>query len=152
MTLSIAPSPPDHPDAAALIAASVREQARLYAPEHRFALSPEEMIAVGVVYLLARDADGRTVGGGGFAPRQGYAELKGVVTAPHARGRGVASAVVAALEAEARCGGFAVMRLETGRESPQAVALYTRCGYARRGPFGAYAANPSSVFMEKRLA
>ncbi len=61
-------------------------------------------------------------------------------------------AVDAALEAEARARGLDLMRLETGEDSPEAIRAYERVGYARRGPFGDYEENGSSVFMERRLA
>jgi putative acetyltransferase len=48
--------------------------------------------------------------------------------------------------------GCRVLRLETGPYQPDAIGLYERCGFARRGPFGAYADDPLSVFMEKTLA
>jgi ribosomal protein S18 acetylase RimI-like enzyme len=44
------------------------------------------------------------------------------------------------------------MLLETGRESPDAIALYRRCGYHERRSFGAYTENGSSIFMEKVLS
>lgn len=42
--------------------------------------------------------------------------------------------------------------LETGISQPEALGLYERSGYARRGPFGAYAEDPLSVFMHKPAA
>lgn len=149
--LTVAPVAVDHPDALRLIAESEAESVARYAPEHRFAASPEALLAAGAVFVLARNAAGAALGAGGFAPCDGYGELKRIVTTRAARGQGVARAVVAALEAEAIRRGLTLMRLETGRESPDAIALYARCGYARRGPFGAYAANASSIFMEKPL-
>jgi putative acetyltransferase len=44
------------------------------------------------------------------------------------------------------------MRLETGISQPDALRLYERAGYVRRGPFGNYGPDPLSVFMEKSLA
>jgi hypothetical protein len=41
--------------------------------------------------------------------------------------------------------------LETGPYQPEALAFYSKQGYARRGPFGAYPDHPLSVFMGKRL-
>jgi putative acetyltransferase len=40
--------------------------------------------------------------------------------------------------------------LETGIRQPEALGLYERLGFVRRGPFGDYAEDPLSVFMEKR--
>jgi putative acetyltransferase len=41
--------------------------------------------------------------------------------------------------------------LETGRDQHEAVRLYERCGFVRRGPFGCYPDNGLSLFYEKRL-
>jgi putative acetyltransferase len=43
------------------------------------------------------------------------------------------------------------MVLETGPDQPEALGLYERYGFARRGPYGDYPDDPLSVFMEKRL-
>ncbi|MEE4349717.1 MAG: GNAT family N-acetyltransferase [Pacificimonas sp.] len=142
----------DHPDVLALIAASDVESAARYAPEHRFASSVAELLASKAFFALARDADGMALGGSGFARRDDYGELKRIFTLPAARGRGVGRAIVAALEAEARRRGMTRMLLETGRESSDALALYRRCGYRERGPFGPYVDNGSSVFMERAIS
>jgi len=57
----------------------------------------------------------------------------------------------AALEDAARAQGLALIRLETGQASPEAIRLYARLGYREIGPFGAYRDNGSSIFMEKAL-
>jgi putative acetyltransferase len=41
--------------------------------------------------------------------------------------------------------------LETGVLQPDAIALYRGQGFRDRGPFGSYAPDPLSVFMEKAL-
>lgn len=142
---------PDHPDALAMIAGSEAELASIYRPEVRSAFSPEQLIESGTAFVVAR-RDGVPLGCGGVAPLDGYGELKRIYVAPEARGTGVAKAIVARLEDIARGRGFPIMRLETGEASPEALALYARLGYVRRGPFGAYVENGSSIFMEKRLA
>jgi putative acetyltransferase len=43
------------------------------------------------------------------------------------------------------------MRLETGTHQLASIHLYERLSYVTRGPFGSYAEDPLSVFMEKRL-
>jgi putative acetyltransferase len=148
-SLTIRRVAPDHPDALALIALSEAEQAAIYPPEVRHAFSPEQLIAAGAVFLLAED--GAPLGCGGVTSLAGYGELKRIFTVQAARGRGVAAAIVLALEAEALAMGLSLMRLETGEQSHAALRLYERMGYARCGPFGGYADNGSSVFMEKRL-
>jgi hypothetical protein len=52
----------------------------------------------------------------------------------------------------AECGAACpALMLETGPLQDRALALYERCGYRRRPPFGDYADDPFSVFMEKPL-
>ena len=141
------------PAALAMIAESEAELAALYPPEVRFAFSPDELRAAGVRFFVAMDGD-RPVGCGGIAICDDdgrYGELKRIFVTLTARGRGIARAIVAALEDTAREAGLGIVRLETGEDSPEAIGLYQRAGYARRGPFGGYAENGSSVFMEKRL-
>lgn len=150
MALDVSPAHPLDPESLALIAGSEAELSSLYPPEVRHAFSPDQLVTARVHCVVAR-LDGRPAGCGGLAPLAGYGELKRMFTAPWARRRGVAQAVIAALEAEALRRGLPVVRLETGRDSLEAIGLYERMGYAWRGPFGDYAENGSSVFMEKRL-
>ena len=148
--LRVAPVPVRDADALRLIAESEAELAALYRPELRHAFSPDQLEAAQVRFFLAR-LDGAAVGCGGVAPLDGYAELKRIFTTRAARGLGVGRAIVARLETEARDMGRTLLRLETGAASPEAIALYEACGFARRGPFGEYRENGSSVFMEKTL-
>ncbi|MDF2232040.1 GNAT family N-acetyltransferase [Albimonas sp. CAU 1670] len=143
--------PVDSPEALELIAGSEEELASIYPPEVRFAFSPRQLIDAQVHFVVAR-VDGVPAACGGFAPLAGYGELKRMFTRKDFRGRRLAGAILEALEAEARARGLPLMRLETGEASPEAIRAYERAGYARRGPFGDYEENGSSVFMEKRLA
>jgi putative acetyltransferase len=135
-------------DALRLIGESEAELASIYPPEVRYALSPEQLMAVGARFVLAK-VDGVAMGCGGVALFEDYAELKRIFTTKAARGRGVAKAIVNALEAIAVGEGRSIVRLETGLASPEAIALYKRLGYREIGPFGEYEENGSSVFMEK---
>ncbi len=67
------------------------------------------------------------------------------------RGLGIARRLLEALEARAKAAGIGVLRLETGIYQPEAIGLYERAGYVRRGPFSDYPDDPLSIFMEKRL-
>jgi GNAT superfamily N-acetyltransferase len=74
--------------------------------------------------------------------------------APAARGRGVATALLAGLEDAARDRGWTTLRLETGTRQPEAVGLYTRAGYRPIEAFGAYldaADAEDSLFFERVL-
>ena len=68
------------------------------------------------------------------------------------RGQGISKALLAFLEDQAIAKGCAVFTLETGISQPEALALYTKAGYVRRGPFGPYTHDPLSVFMQKAAA
>lgn len=138
------------PDALAMIGESEAELASLYAPEHRYAFSPDQLLNANVRFLVAYQHD-TPVGCGGFAPCTGYGELKRIFVMQSARGKRLAEAIVAALEDAARADNLPLMRLETGEASPEALRLYTRLGYSRIGPFGSYVDNGSSIFMEKPL-
>jgi putative acetyltransferase len=81
-----------------------------------------------------------------------YGELKRMfVLEPH-RGMGISKALLAHLEAHLISLDVTIARLETGIKQPEALGLYRRHGYRKRAQFGAYLADPLSVFMEKRLA
>jgi ribosomal protein S18 acetylase RimI-like enzyme len=66
------------------------------------------------------------------------AEIKRMYIVPAARGRGLARAMLAHLEATARAAGAEVMILETGTAQPEAIALYESSGYSRIVSFGHY--------------
>lgn len=141
---------PAHADALAMVGESEAELSQIYAPEHRSAFSPDQLIEAGVEFMVAYDGDA-PVGCGGYVPLGRDGELKRIFSLKSARGRGVGGAIIAALEGHARAAGLTRMLLETGEASPEAIGLYEKTGYARRGPFGAYVENGSSVFMEKML-
>ena len=72
------------------------------------------------------------------------AEVKRMYVAPRARGRGLARALLAHLEATATQAGAEVMVLETGERQPEAIALYESVGYRRIAGFGFYRDAPLS--------
>jgi putative acetyltransferase len=80
-----------------------------------------------------------------------YGELKRVFVLESHRGKGYSKAIMEKLEGHLKSSGIALARLETGIRQPEALGLYKRLGYVERAPFGAYVADPLSIFMEKRL-
>jgi len=101
--------------------------------------------------VLARCAS-RPVGCGAFRPLDpGTVEIKRLFVVPESRGRGVARAILAALEAEARRRGYTRGVLETGVRQPEAIALYRACGYAEMEAFGPYVGSTQSVCFRKAL-
>jgi len=143
-------------DVRALIAELEDILGAVYPPEQRHGLSIDAIFEPHVRFFVAR-LDGRAVGCGGVALFADFAEAKRMYVRPEARGRGVADAVLARLEAEARAAGLAVLRLETGDRQLAAMRFYERAGFRHCDAFGAYAAMPrsaiaTSVFYEKPVA
>jgi GNAT superfamily N-acetyltransferase len=79
------------------------------------------------------------------------AEIKRMYVQPAHRGRGVGTALLRALESEARLLGAARVVLETGERQRESLALYRRAGYAEIPRFGEYVNSPLSLCMGKEL-
>jgi GNAT superfamily N-acetyltransferase len=75
------------------------------------------------------------------------AEIKRMYTAPWARGRGLARAVLATVQDSAREHGRKAMVLETGDRQPEAIKLYESSGYRRIRNFGFYRDYPGCVSL-----
>src|SRR5579862_6326585 len=91
--------------------------------------SPTDMAPPHGAFFVARLA-GTPVGCGGLktlAP--GIGEVKRVWTSPKARGRGVARAIMTALEGQARAMGLRAVRLDTNKALIEARAFYVGLGY-----------------------
>lgn len=99
--------------------------------------------------------DGVAVAIGGLKDLGGGAvELKSMHTSEAARGKGVASALLAHLLEVARTSGYRNIYLEAGRSDDYAAparALYARHGFIECPPFGDYVARDASIFMSRRL-
>lgn len=126
-----------------------------YAPEQRHGLNIARIFQPTVMFFIAR-LDGQAVGCGGIAFEDDLAEVKRMYVRPGTRGRGVAQAILARLEDQARKRGVAQLVLETGNAQHAAIRFYQRAGFARCGPFGAYSimspgATERSVFFTKHL-
>ena len=97
-------------------------------------------------------AGSEAAGCGAFRPFDDTTvEIKRMFVRPAFRGRGIARAVLAALEAEARARGYSHVVLETGVRQPEALALYRSCGYRETPLFGEYIGDPHSVCFRKPL-
>ena len=138
-----------------LIGALDRELAAEYSPEQRHGLALEAIFQSHIRFFLAW-LGGTAVGCGGVALFADFAEVKRMYVRDATRGRGVAQALLARIEAEARAAGLAHLQLETGARQPAALRLYAAAGFRPCAAFGGYAgmvpeAIATSVFMEKRL-
>ncbi|GAB3895553.1 GNAT family N-acetyltransferase [Kibdelosporangium lantanae] len=81
----------------------------------------------------------------------GSAEIKRMYVVPSARGSGVATAVLRALEDSAVERGWLTLKLETGTEQPDAQRFYEREGYEEIPLFGNYVGSTLSVCYSKVL-
>jgi putative acetyltransferase len=84
-------------------------------------------------------------------PHAGFTELKQVFLGAASRGAGLGKTLLTALETEAMDAGATLLRLEVGTRQHAAISLYRRAGYVEIDPFGNYRAQPTSLFMQKRL-
>lgn len=132
-----------------------RTLAAEYSAEQQHGLSIEAIFGPDVRFFVAR-LDGAAAGCGGVALYEAFAEVKRMYVRESVRGRGVADALLARIESEARAFGTGVLRLETGDRQLAAIRLYERAGFVRCEAFGDYAAMApqaiaTSVFFEKRF-
>jgi putative acetyltransferase len=80
------------------------------------------------------------------------AEIKRMYVVPHARGTGVATAMLRALEAAAVEHGWTAIRLETGTFQPDAQRFYEREGYTPIPQFGVYIGSEVSLCYARELS
>ena len=158
MTLDIRPTPPEHPQVQALIAELDAYLASLYDPEDVYIVDLEGLKLPSVTFLGAWDSD-QLVGCGAVrlmpaeheTDGRPYGEIKRMMVSPARRGQRIGEQVLVALEAHLQGQGIDRALLETGPPQVEALRLYERCGYVRRGAYGGYPDNTdASVFMEKR--
>jgi putative acetyltransferase len=132
-----------------------RTLAAEYLPEQQHGLPLDAIFQPHMRFFLAV-VDGVAMGCGGIALFENFGEVKRMYVRDAARGRGIAQALLARIEVEARNNGLDVLRLETGDRQLPAIRLYERAGFLRCDAFGDYAAMTpqaiaTSVFYEKRL-
>jgi len=152
---------PDQPEVRAALAALDAYLASLYPPEANHILEVEGLLVPDVSFFVARDAaeGGRVIGTAAVRRMPGepqtdgvsYGEVKRMYVDPVHRGRRLGVRLLDTLEADMRNAGLALALLETGRDQSEAVRLYERRGYGRRGPFGGYPDNGLSLFLGKSL-
>jgi GNAT superfamily N-acetyltransferase len=146
----------DHADAERLRLAQRRElDARYGSDDHEPGTPPSASDVP--IFLMARDADGVAQACGGLRPLPdsvlgpGSVEVKRMYVDPSARGSGIATAVLRALEDRARELGSSRLVLETGTMQPDAIRFYEREGYERIPLFGAYAGSQWSVCFARPI-
>lgn len=150
--VDIAIESPRQADILALLADGDAAALALYPAENYYGLDVAALEKPGTALLVAR-SDGIALGTAALVDNgDGTAELKRMFVSPDARGLGVASALLTAVESRAAALGVSTLRLETGLPQAAAIALYEKHGFAHIPQFGQYVGDPTSVCMEKRLA
>jgi GNAT superfamily N-acetyltransferase len=106
-----------------------------------WAVDPRDVLRPRGAFVAVHLA-GEAVGCGAVRPLPAgdpaIAEIKRMYTAPAARGRGVARALLRHLVAVATELGYAQVVLETGTRQPEAMALYVSEGWVPLAPYGQY--------------
>lgn len=149
---TFSPGSAGEPPGSALVAAMVAELEPLYgridvpgAPS----ATPADFAPPHGVFLIGWEDEVAICCGGVKRLDADACEIKRMYVVPEARGRGVAPALLVALEDRARALGYAIARLDTGPKQPHAERMYRDAGYREIGNFNA---NPFASFWgEKRL-
>jgi GNAT superfamily N-acetyltransferase len=150
--------PIDHPDAARLVEEVQGEYVVRYGGRDQTPIGPSFFEPPAGAFFVGY-VDDEPVVTGAWRRRDDVvvegtaltAEVKRMYVSPQVRGRGLARAMLAHLEATAREAGVEVMVLETGTKQPEAIALYSSSGYTRIPGFGFYRDAPLSRCFGKRL-
>jgi len=96
--------------------------------------------------------DNNVVGCGTFKPVSATTvEIKRMYTEPSARGKGIATKIVKALEVWATSLGYTTCILETGIKLKEAIALYKKNNYIITENYGQYKGVATSVCFKKNL-
>ncbi|MDM4722931.1 GNAT family N-acetyltransferase [Micromonospora sp. WMMA1363] len=144
----------DTPESQMLIRAALADLGQRYGGSgDDTPVDPAEFEPPDGAFLVAL-LDGRPVGCAGWRSHGetgDTAELKRMYVAPQGRGRGVARAVLAAVECSAREQGRKRIVLECGDRQPEAIALYSSSGYERIPNFGFYKDAPGCISFGRTL-
>ncbi|MBO0663746.1 GNAT family N-acetyltransferase [Jiella sp. MQZ9-1] len=154
MALSIAPETPLQDDIRVMVDKLNVQLAPLSPPEFQFQLTVEQMAGADATVFVARDDGGTAVAMGSLKVHDGtIGEVKRMFSEPQVRGRGLARAILAAIETRARALGLARLVLETGSTAgfEPAWALYEGAGFRVCGAVLNYPDSDYSRFYEKSL-
>jgi GNAT superfamily N-acetyltransferase len=142
---------PEEPPASELLAEMRAELNDVYETFSRLdnpPLSPDELRPPDGAYLVGRQGSAAVAGGGLRRLDDGVAEIKRMFVRPAARSRGVARALLEALEDAARDLGYERVRLDTGPKQLHGLALYRSAGYVDVPP---YNDNPFACFWGEKV-
>jgi GNAT superfamily N-acetyltransferase len=139
-------APGTDPDVLALASAQQAELAAMYGDDQPLvALHPD------IAFILLT-LNGTPVGCVGLQPvSPGVGEIKRMYVDPSSRGWGLSRVLLTAVESEARAAGLTRLRLETGTQQVEAIALYTNHGYLPTPPYPPFETEPASLCFAKDL-
>lgn len=149
--MPIAIESPNQPEVIRLIDELDAYQKPLYPAESHHGIDIAALAQANVIFAVVRAEDGSAIACGAVVVMPEYGELKRMFVRPEYRGQAIAKNLLAFLEAEAGRQGCKALMLETGVKQTEALGLYERAGYLRRGPFADYIDDPLSVFMHKTV-
>jgi GNAT superfamily N-acetyltransferase len=96
--------------------------------------------------------DDTPVGCVGLQPiSPGLGEIKRMYVEPSSRGWGLSRVLLTEIESHARTRGLTTLRLETGTQQHEAIALYTRNGYHPIPAYPPFENEPASLCFAKTL-
>jgi GNAT superfamily N-acetyltransferase len=151
--IRIAPEDPRSQVVQELLAAFIEDVRRRYAvaPTDVGTFDPNVVSVPRSVFLVAR-RDNAPIGCGALVPMDdSHVEVKRMYVKPEERGQGVARMILEELERFAREFDYDAMRLETGINQPESIALYGKGGFYRIPNFPPFAGDGSAVCFEKRI-
>lgn len=151
MAVIISPERPDTTDAIQLIEDLEVELAGNYPPESRHGYSVDKLLKLKVAFFVTRVNENPAGCGGIQLFGTEYGELKRMYVRPAFRGLGLAKLMLEQLTNHAREHGVHLLRLETGIDQHNAIALYEKWGFHKISPFGEYKPDPLALFYEKQI-
>lgn len=141
----------DDPVAQLLVERVQQEYVQRYGGRDEAVVHPGDFEPPAGAFLVA-EIDGEPAGCGAWRLLpSGEVEIKRVYVEPAHRRRGLARAIMAALEDSAARAGHRTVVLNSGQEQPEALALYDRLGYRPVPGYGVYACAPDAVFLGRDL-
>ncbi|NEA33375.1 GNAT family N-acetyltransferase [Streptomyces sp. SID13031] len=136
------------PAIVALATAQQAELAAIYGEDQPLvALHPD-------IEFILLTLDGTPVGCVGLQPINlgtGLGEIKRMYVEPSSRGWGLSRLLLAEVESHARSQAITTLRLETGTQQHEAIALYTHHGYQPTPKYPPFENEPASLCFTKQL-
>jgi putative acetyltransferase len=150
MTIAIEIGDPREERAQTLLRAHHALMTSLFPAESNHYLSADALCVPEITFLVAREGE-QLFGCAALAHKPAFSEVKSMFVADAARGKGVADKLLLGLIATAKAKEIERIFLETGDTLYAAHKLYEKHGFTYCGPFGDYAEDPNSLFMERAI-